>query len=103
MTPGSQIVPKVHEDSKEETEQSPLYRVIIHDDDVTPMDFVIHVLSAVFLLPNLNAMQVMYTAHLNGRAYVQSLPKPEAGRRIGKAHFAARLKSYPLQFSMEPE
>jgi ATP-dependent Clp protease adapter protein ClpS len=48
-------------------------------------------------------MNIMYTAHLNGAAYVQTLPRTEAKRRINKAHFAARLKSFPLEFSMEPE
>jgi hypothetical protein len=36
-------------------------------------------------------------------AYVQTLPKNEAEKRINKAHFAAGLEGYPLHFSMEPE
>lgn len=79
------------------------FRVFIHDDDVTPMDFVVHVLVSVFLLPIINAEQVMYSAHLNGRAYVQTLPADEAQRRIGRACFAARLRKFPLQFSMEAD
>jgi ATP-dependent Clp protease adaptor protein ClpS len=78
-------------------------RIFIHNDDVTPMDFVVHVLVGVFLLPVVNAEQVMYSAHLNGRAYVQTLPAGEAHRRIGNACFAARLRQFPLQFSMEAE
>ncbi len=96
-------VPKIHPDEQEQTEEGPLYRVIIHNDDVTPMDFVIHILITIFLLPTANAAHIMYTAHVNGNAYVQTLPKPEAQRRINEAHFAARLSGYPLEFSMEPE
>lgn len=103
MTPDSKIVPGIHEDRQKKTVEEPLYRVIIHNDDVTPMDFVIHVLLTIFFVPDPNASHIMYTAHLNGLAYVQTLPRPEARRRIGQAHFAARLKSYPLQFTMEPE
>ncbi|MBI1793800.1 MAG: ATP-dependent Clp protease adaptor ClpS [Chloroflexi bacterium] len=103
MTPDSKIVPGIHEDQQKKTAEEPLYRVIIHNDDVTPMDFVIHVLLTIFFVPDPNASHIMYTAHLNGLAYVQTLPRPEARRRIGQAHFAARLKSYPLQFTMEPE
>ena len=99
----SQIIPKRIEKQKEQTDEGPLYRVIIHNDDITPMDFVIDILIAIFMLPITNAAYIMYTAHLNGSAYVQTLPKPEAQRRINKAHFAARLKGYPLQFTMEPE
>jgi ATP-dependent Clp protease adaptor protein ClpS len=97
------VIPEKVEKEEEQTVEGPLYRVIIHNDEVTTMDFVIHILMTVFLLPSANAAQVMYTAHLNGNAYVQTLPKPEAQRRIGKAHFAARLSGYPLKFTIEPE
>ena len=99
----AQVIPEKIEKEEEQTEEGPLYRVIIHNDDITQMDFVIHILMTVFLLPSANAAQVMYTAHLNGNAYVQTLPKSEAQRRVGKAHFAARLSGYPLQFTIEPE
>ena len=98
-----QLVPRKTARPEQETARDPLYRVIMHNDDVTPMDFVIHILIAVFFVPELNAATIMYAAHLNGSAYVQTLPKQEASRRINKACFAARLKSYPLQFSMEAE
>ena len=81
----------------------PPYRVIIHNDDVTPMDFVVHILESIFLLDSARALDVMYTAHFSGIAYVQTLPKSEAESRIAKAHFAAGLESYPLRFSMELE
>lgn len=83
--------------------EGPLYRVIIHNDDVTPMDFVLHILIRVFNLTGAHALQVMYTAHFHGSAYVQTLPKPEAEKRIGLARFSARLNGYPLEFSLQPE
>lgn len=97
------LIPKPAERTGTHEARQPLYRVIVHNDDKTPMDFVIHVLSTIFLVPDPNAAYIMYSAHLNGQAYVQTLPRAEAQRRISKAHFAARLKGYPLQFSMEPE
>ena len=84
-------------------EEEPLYRVIIHNDDVTPMDFVVHVLQRIFLLGHAESYDVMLQAHFTGLAYVQTLPKSEAERRINRAHFAAGLEGYPLHFSMEPE
>ena len=97
------ITPEVEIVEETKTELEPLYRVIIHNDDVTPMDFVIHVLTTIFLLPAINAGQVMLTAHIHGTAYVQTLPKEEARKRINSAHFAAAFKNFPLHFSMEPE
>jgi ATP-dependent Clp protease adaptor protein ClpS len=91
------------EDQQQETAYEPIYRVIIHNDDVTPMDFVVNVLCSIFMLLPPDALEVMYTAHFQGEAVVQFLPKSEAEKRINKAHFAAGLEGYPLHFSMEPE
>ncbi len=98
-----QLVPQRIRRPEEETEEEPPYRVIVHTDDVTPMEFVTHILVTVFFIPEENAITIMYTAHLNGSAYVQTLPKPEAKKRINKAHFAARMHGYPLEFTMERE
>lgn len=99
----TQLAPKRAYEAEEQRELEPLVRVIIHNDDVTPMDFVIHILRTIFLIPDPNNTAIMYFAHRTGRAYVQSLPRPEAKRRINKAHFAARLNQYPLEFSWESE
>lgn len=99
----TQTTPGVKPAPTSDTELEPLYRVIIHNDDVTPMDFVIHILERIFLIDRIAAIQIMYTAHYNGEAYVQTLPKSEAIRRIGRAQFAAGAEGYPLHFSMEPE
>ncbi len=96
-----QITPHITEETK--TELEPLYRVIIHNDDVTPMDFVVNVLTSIFMLAQPDALEVMLVAHYTGAAYVQTLPKTEAEKRINKAHFAAGLEGYPLRFSIEPE
>jgi len=78
------------------------WAVFIYNDDVTPMDFVVHILTTIFQLPGPNAAQTMYTAHLNGKAFVGSYPRREAQRRIGQARFAARMRKFPLEFSLEP-
>ena len=98
-----QIAPQIEFIEETKTELEPLYRVIIHNDDVTPMDFVVNVLTSIFVLSQPNALEVMLTAHYKGAAYVQTLPKTEAEKRINKAHFAAGLEGYPLHFSIEPE
>lgn len=86
-----------------EAATEPPYRVIIHNDDVTPMDFVVHILLAVFLLTVAGAVQVMYTAHYHGSAHVQTLPKSVAEKRVLQAHLSARLAGYPLRFTIERE
>jgi ATP-dependent Clp protease adaptor protein ClpS len=98
-----QVTPDIEIIAETKTELEPLYRVIIHNDDVTPMDFVVRVLTSIFILSQPAAMETMLIAHYKGAAYVQTLPKTEAQKRINKAHFAAGLEGYPLRFSMEPE
>lgn len=87
----------------DEVEEEPPYRVLIHNDDVTPMDFVVAILLKIFKIMLPEAEQIMLTAHFQNIAYVQTLPKSEAQARVGRAHFAASLEGYPLKFSIEPE
>ncbi len=105
MSARTQIVPEIEEDKDTEQEPSlePLYRIIVHNDDVTPYDFVIGVLMRFFKLNSTDAERVTWTAHNNGQALVAVLPLKEAQRRVGRAHFAASLEGYPLTFTIEPE
>jgi ATP-dependent Clp protease adaptor protein ClpS len=86
-----------------EEELEPNCRVYIHNDEVTPYDFVVLILQRVFELKSTEAEQVTFTAHTSGIAYVTTLPCQEAQRRVGAAHFAASLEGYPLTFTIEPE
>jgi ATP-dependent Clp protease adaptor protein ClpS len=81
----------------------PNCRVFIHNDDITPFDFVIIILQRIFQLKPLTAEHVAFMAHTGGLAYVVTLPCPEAHKRVSKAHFAATLEGYPLMFTVEPE
>jgi ATP-dependent Clp protease adaptor protein ClpS len=87
--------------SDEELERP--YRVIVQNDDVTPMDFVVMVLQVFFELDYRRAEQVMLTAHYEGRALVTVLPFQEAQERVYQAHHAAREAGYPLTFYLEPD
>jgi ATP-dependent Clp protease adaptor protein ClpS len=79
------------------------YRVIIQNDDVTPMDFVVAVLLTFFGLSYDQAMGVMLEAHHQGHALVTVLPLREAQERVYTAQSAARDAGYPLSFYLEPE
>jgi ATP-dependent Clp protease adaptor protein ClpS len=95
------VIPDIN--IEQQTAEEPPYRIIIHNDDVTPMDFVVHILLMVFFLTGPGAIQVMYTAHYQGSAYVQTCPKSLAQSRVAQAHMAARLRGFPLLFTIEAE
>ncbi len=99
----SSTLPEIQILAEIETKLEPLYQVIIHNDPVTPMDFVVHILKTRFYLSNDKAAEIMFTAHIYNSAYVQTLAKSEAEKRLQYAHAEAHNAGYPLKFTMEPE
>lgn len=91
------------QEGEQQEEKEPPYKVLIHNDEVTPYNFVVAILIRIFELTPIIAEHVTYLAHTKGIALVAVLPKSEAERRVGKAHFAARLEGFPLTFTLEPE
>jgi ATP-dependent Clp protease adaptor protein ClpS len=98
---GTQTVTEPVTDS--ETKLSPLYRVLIHNDDVTPMDFVVRVLIQVFRLDEGRSVDVMMEAHTKGVAHVVTEPLEQAEFHVDQTRSLSRARHYPLTFSIEPE
>lgn len=86
----------------ERAEYDPPHDVIVHNDDVTPFEFVVGVLETIFELPPDDAFRVTLAAHETGQAHVITLPIEEAKYRIYRAHQIARQWGYPLTFSIHP-
>jgi len=80
-----------------------MYRVLIHNDDVTPMDFVVRVLRSIFQLGLTRAVEVMWEAHHSGVAHVVTEPLEKAEFHVEQARSLSRGRSWPLSFSIEPE
>jgi len=87
----------------EKVRLAPQCRVLIHNDDVTPMDFVVLTLMEIFRKNAADASEIMLTAHNSGIALVAVLPLEEAELRVDQAHSKARTAKYPLTFTCEPE
>ena len=86
-----------------ETQLSPLYRVLIHNDDVTPMDFVVDILAEIFRLPTDRAVDVMMEAHSKGLAHVVTEPLERAEFHVDQCRSLSRARLFPLTFTIEPE
>jgi ATP-dependent Clp protease adaptor protein ClpS len=89
--------------TREETRLAPRHRVLIHNDDATPMDFVVHVLQEVFKLPLFRSIRIMLEAHRGGVAHVVTEPLERAEFHVDQARSLARGRGWPLSFSIEPE
>jgi len=81
----------------------PLWRVLIHNDDVTTFEFVERMLQTIFKLSREMAEHIAWLTHTNGIALVCVRPRSEAERLVGQAIFAARMEGFPLMLTCEPD
>ena len=79
------------------------YKVIIHNDDFTTMDFVVEVLKTVFYLSNEMAEELMLQVHHANKAVVGIYTYDIAVSKANKAINMAREKGFPLRLTVEPE
>ena len=99
--PGTGVVTETETEVR--TRHVPRYKVFVHNDPVTAMEFVVYVLVNVFSLRHKAAVQVMFEAHQRDIALVGLYSLEQAEFRVEQAHSLARSAKYPLTFSYEPE
>ncbi|MEM8958144.1 MAG: ATP-dependent Clp protease adapter ClpS [Pseudomonadota bacterium] len=85
------------------TQRPPLYKVLILNDDYTPMEFVVHVLERFFGLTHSQAFELMLTVHKKGVAVVGVFSFEVAETKVGQVMDFARRHQHPLQCTMEKE
>lgn len=86
---------------KEALEPPPFYRVILNNDDYTPMDFVVEILCLFFSMDKETATQVMLTIHCKGKATCGVYPRDIAETKCEITNQFARENEYPLLCSVE--
>ena len=96
-------VVRAEPETREQTRLTPMYRVLIHNDDVTPMDFVVKILTEVFRLGTFRAYRVMLEAHTGGVALVVTEPLERAEFHVDQCRSLARPRGFPLSLTYEPE
>lgn len=85
------------------TRKPPMYKVVLMNDDYTPMDFVVTVLEAIFRKPHEEALDLMMTVHNKGAALVGVYTREVAETKVDQTVEYARMNEYPLQCTMEAE
>ena len=88
---------------KAKTKRPPLYKVILLNDDYTPMDFVVMVLEQVFRRPHADALNVMLEVHQKGAGLAGIYTRDVAETKVDQVIEYARINDYPLQCTLEQE
>jgi ATP-dependent Clp protease adaptor protein ClpS len=88
-------------ESREKVEEPPLYKVLLHNDDFTTMEFVVWVLESVFNMAEEQAIQVMLNVHLRGLGVAGIYTYEIAETKIEKTTALAREHEFPLLVTME--
>ncbi|MCA3441443.1 MAG: ATP-dependent Clp protease adapter ClpS [Rhodobacter sp.] len=89
--------------TRSRTERPPLYKVMLLNDDYTPMEFVVHVLERFFGLTHAQAFEIMLTVHKKGLAVVGVFSFEVAETKVAQVMDFARRHQHPLQCTMEKE
>ncbi|MBV1774224.1 ATP-dependent Clp protease adapter ClpS [Burkholderiaceae bacterium DAT-1] len=79
----------------------PLYKVMLLNDDYTPMDFVVIVLQQFFALDREHATRVMLQVHTEGKGVCGVFPKDIAATKVEQVTDFSRQHQHPLQCVME--
>lgn len=91
----------VLEPRKARVRMPPLYRVLLLNDDYTPMDFVVLVLEKFFSLNREQATVVMLKVHREGKGVCGVYPKDMAATKVEQVTAFARQQQHPLACVME--
>jgi len=91
----------VLEVEKTKLKPPPLYKVILLNDDYTPMDFVVVVLQTVFAMSREKATQVMLQVHREGMGVCGTYTREIATAKVDQVLDFARRHQHPLQCTME--
>jgi ATP-dependent Clp protease adaptor protein ClpS len=91
----------VLEAKKAKVKRPPLYKVLLLNDDYTPMDFVVVVLQTVFAMSRERATQVMLQVHREGMGVCGTYTREIATAKVEQVIDIARKHQHPLQCTME--
>jgi ATP-dependent Clp protease adaptor protein ClpS len=91
----------VETETERRTKEPQLYRVLLHNDDYTTMEFVVMVLMQVFHHPEPLAMRIMLHVHRLGVGVAGVYPFDVAETRVAKVTRLARAHEFPLRCTME--
>ena len=89
--------------SREEVQAPRMFRVLLHNDHYTSMEFVVMILESVFSKSSAQSVEIMLNVHESGVGIAGMYPSSIAETKIETVHREAESQGFPLKCSMEPE
>jgi len=99
----SQTGEQVYSKIQDQTREPPMYRVLLHNDDYTTMEFVVEILMYVFNKSPETAAKIMMNVHQKGIGVCGVYTHEIAETKVNAVHNLARESGFPLRCSMEQE
>lgn len=94
---------EVLSESETKVEKPKLFKVVLHNDDFTTMEFVVFILQHVFMRSDAEAFTIMLKVHNEGIGVAGVYPYEVASMKAEKAMNLARASEYPLLCTVEEE
>ncbi len=89
-------------DEEKRTQAPRRFKVLLHNDHYTTMDFVVMILRNVFHHPEAEAVAIMMDVHRQGRGVAGIYSREVAESRVDRVSRLSREQEHPLRCSMEP-
>jgi ATP-dependent Clp protease adaptor protein ClpS len=89
------------QEAKPKLKRPPLFKVLLLNDDYTPMEFVVEVLESFFQMDRAKATQVMLHVHTRGRGVCGVFTRDIAETKVAQVNDYSRSNQHPLLCSME--
>jgi ATP-dependent Clp protease adaptor protein ClpS len=99
----AEIEETIQSDTREHTREPSMYKVLLHNDDYTTMEFVVEILIYVFNRTIEDATMIMLNVHKQGVGICGVYTYEIAETKVETVHRLAREKDFPLKCSMEKE
>ncbi|MEM7208343.1 MAG: ATP-dependent Clp protease adapter ClpS [Pseudomonadota bacterium] len=91
------------ETAKPKLKKPPMFKVVLINDDYTPMEFVVQVLESIFRIDREKATQIMLHVHTRGKGVCGVFTKDIAETKVAQVNKLSRDNQHPLLCEMEEE
>ena len=98
-----EVEEEVTDETKDEVREPSMFRVLLHNDDYTTMEFVVEILIIVFNKSPEEAVEIMLNVHRKGIGICGVYTYEVSETKVNTVHVLAREKGFPLKCTMEKE